>query len=104
MSVAELATLLRERQPCVVLTGAGISTESGIPDFRSPSGIWGQYDPMEYATIDAFRRDHEARCGDVRRAATGRRDGARARARPAGGAVARRGLYARGLSGGGAAS
>ena len=53
----ELATLLRQRQPCLVLTGAGISTESGIPDFRSPSGIWAQYDPMEYATIDAFRRD-----------------------------------------------
>jgi len=30
--------MVRERQPCVVLTGAGISTESGIPDFRSPSG------------------------------------------------------------------
>jgi NAD-dependent deacetylase len=55
--VSGLATLVRERQPCVVLTGAGISTESGIPDFRSPSGIWAQYDPMEYATIDAFRRD-----------------------------------------------
>jgi NAD-dependent deacetylase len=49
--------LLQERQPCVVLTGAGISTESGIPDFRSPTGIWAQYDPMEYATINAFRRD-----------------------------------------------
>src|SRR5438552_7318269 len=55
----ELAQLIRERQPCVVLTGAGVSTESGIPDFRSPTGIWAQYDPMEYATISAFRRDPE---------------------------------------------
>jgi NAD-dependent protein deacetylase/lipoamidase len=55
--IEALAALLRERQPCVVLTGAGISTESGIPDFRSPTGIWAEYDPMEYATIDAFRRD-----------------------------------------------
>jgi NAD-dependent protein deacetylase/lipoamidase len=52
-----LARLIRERQPCVVLTGAGISTESGIPDFRSPGGLWDRYDPMEYATIEAFRRD-----------------------------------------------
>ncbi len=52
-----LAELIREQQPCVVLTGAGVSTESGIPDFRSPTGIWATYDPMEYATIDAFRRD-----------------------------------------------
>jgi NAD-dependent deacetylase len=56
-SVPALAALVRQHQPCVVLTGAGISTESGIPDFRSPTGIWATYDPMEYATIDAFRRD-----------------------------------------------
>jgi NAD-dependent deacetylase len=55
--VQRLAELVRTRQPCVVLTGAGISTESGIPDFRSPTGIWAEYDPMEYATISAFRRD-----------------------------------------------
>jgi NAD-dependent deacetylase len=55
--VQALAALVREHQPCVVLTGAGISTESGIPDFRSPGGIWAEYDPIEYATIDAFRRD-----------------------------------------------
>jgi NAD-dependent deacetylase len=55
--IGALAALVREHQPCVVLTGAGISTESGIPDFRSPTGIWAEYDPMEYATIDAFRRD-----------------------------------------------
>jgi len=57
MSVRRLAELIREHQPCVVLTGAGVSTESGIPDFRSPGGIWARYDPMEYATIEAFRRD-----------------------------------------------
>jgi NAD-dependent deacetylase len=56
-SIRELADLVRERQPCVVLTGAGISTESGIPDFRSATGLLAQYDPMEYATIAAFRRD-----------------------------------------------
>ena len=57
MSVERLAGMIAEYQPCVVLTGAGISTESGIPDFRSRTGIWQQYDPMEYASIDAFRRD-----------------------------------------------
>ncbi|MBI5444197.1 MAG: NAD-dependent deacylase [Deltaproteobacteria bacterium] len=40
-----------------VLTGAGISVESGIPDFRSAEGLWSRYDPSEYATIEAFRAD-----------------------------------------------
>jgi NAD-dependent protein deacetylase/lipoamidase len=57
MSVERLAELVDACRPCVVLTGAGISTESGIPDFRSPSGVWARYDPMEYATIDAFLED-----------------------------------------------
>jgi NAD-dependent deacetylase len=57
MTPRRLAELIIDRQPCMVLTGAGVSTESGIPDFRSPTGIWAQYDPMEYATIDAFHRD-----------------------------------------------
>ena len=52
-----LAELIRERQPCVVLTGAGVSTESGIPDFRSPTGLWAKFDPLEYGSIDAFRAD-----------------------------------------------
>jgi NAD-dependent deacetylase len=59
VSVVELAALLRERQPCVVLTGAGVSTESGIPDFRSETGIWAEVDPFEVASIHAFRRDPE---------------------------------------------
>jgi len=45
----------------VAFTGAGISTPSGIPDFRSPgSGLWSQVDPMEVASIWSFRRRPEA--------------------------------------------
>jgi NAD-dependent deacetylase len=54
-----LAELIRANQPCIALTGAGASTESGIPDFRSASGIWTQYDPHDVASIDGFRRDPE---------------------------------------------
>jgi NAD-dependent deacetylase len=52
-----LAELIRANQPCVALTGAGVSTESGIPDFRSAGGIWAQFDPYEVASIEGFRRD-----------------------------------------------
>jgi len=55
---ARLAELLRESERAVVLTGAGISVPSGIPDFRSPgTGLWEKIDPMEVAHIDAFRQD-----------------------------------------------
>jgi NAD-dependent deacetylase len=54
----QVARLLREAQHAVVLTGAGISVPSGIPDFRSPgTGLWENVDPMEVAHIDAWRRD-----------------------------------------------
>jgi len=42
------AGLVRDARNLVILTGAGISTESGIPDFRSPGGIWTKYDPAEF--------------------------------------------------------
>ena len=52
-----LAEMLREAHSALVLTGAGVSVPSGIPDFRSPGkGIWEKVNPMEVAHIDAFRR------------------------------------------------
>ena len=47
-SVQALADLLRHARRAVVFTGAGISTESGIPDFRSPGGLWSQIKPITY--------------------------------------------------------
>ena len=53
-----VAELLHEAERAVVLTGAGVSVPSGIPDFRSPgTGMWENVDPMEVAHIDAWRRD-----------------------------------------------
>jgi NAD-dependent deacetylase len=53
-----VADLLRASERAVVLTGAGISVPSGIPDFRSPgTGLWEKVDPMEVAHIDAWRHD-----------------------------------------------
>lgn len=54
-----LETLLSESRRTVIFTGAGISTESGIPDFRSPDGIWSKFTPVYYqdfiASEDARR-------------------------------------------------
>ncbi|MCA9953658.1 MAG: hypothetical protein KC434_02995 [Anaerolineales bacterium] len=57
-TVARAIELLRQAKRVVALTGAGISTPSGIPDFRSPeSGVWDNVDPMEVASIYAFRHN-----------------------------------------------
>ena len=59
--IEAVAALLREARSVVVLTGAGISTESGIPDFRGPDGVWTKNpDAERTATIQHYvaNRDH----------------------------------------------
>ena len=55
--IVHAADLIRKADKTIALTGAGVSTESGIPDFRSKGGLWSRFDPMEYGTLRAFRRD-----------------------------------------------
>lgn len=54
------ADLILRSERIVVFTGAGVSTESGIPDFRSPGGIWDRFDPDDF-TYQKFTRDADAR-------------------------------------------
>jgi len=53
------AEIISKSSSTLALTGAGISAESGIPPFRGSGGLWGKYDPEEYATIEAFHQDPE---------------------------------------------
>src|SRR4030067_885746 len=56
--IGRAAQLLRSATHAIALTGAGLSTPSGIPDFRSAeTGLWNRVDPLEVATIYAFRED-----------------------------------------------
>jgi len=55
--IKKAARILLDSKLTLALTGAGISVESGIPDFRSPGGLWERYNPAEYGTIWAFRDD-----------------------------------------------
>ena len=55
-NISYSADIIRASQHAIALTGAGVSTPSGIPDFRSPtSGLWERFDPFEVASLDAFR-------------------------------------------------
>ncbi len=53
----ELVKALTEAQRVAVLTGAGVSAESGVPTFRGKEGLWRKYSPQELATPQAFARD-----------------------------------------------
>ena len=55
--IKQTAEIITRSKPVIALTGAGISVESGIPDFRGKNGLWSKYDPARYATIDAFLED-----------------------------------------------
>jgi NAD-dependent deacetylase len=57
--IEQAADIIINSRLTLALTGAGISVGSGIPDFRSPGGLWSIYDPSEYATITAFRATPE---------------------------------------------
>jgi NAD-dependent deacetylase len=58
--VDKVAALILESSRVIVFTGAGISTESGIPDFRSPGGIWTKFDPDDF-TIQKFMSSEKTR-------------------------------------------
>ncbi len=58
--VEKVADLIVKSRKLVVFTGAGISTESGIPDFRGPGGLWTRFDPDDF-TIDKFLTSPESR-------------------------------------------
>ena len=89
----KLAALLRAARRVVVFTGAGISTESGIPDFRSPGGIWTRMAPIDFRDFTAS--------AEMRREAWRRRfamEETFAAARPNAGHEAVASLVARGLA------
>ena len=56
--LTELSQLIEAADRVVLFSGAGISTESGIPDFRSPGGVWTRNAPIDFS---AFMRSEEAR-------------------------------------------
>jgi NAD-dependent protein deacetylase/lipoamidase len=90
--IERLRSLLADSHRLVVFTGAGISTESGIPDFRSPGGIWTRMQPIDFQDFLASE--------DLRRESWRRKiaaDGTFARAQPNRGHRAIAELWRRGL-------
>jgi NAD-dependent deacetylase len=56
-AIIQAAQMIMSSTSTVVLTGAGVSTKSGIPDFRSPDGLWSKVDPAKFASVSGFLRD-----------------------------------------------
>ena len=54
-NIVRAAEIIKKSKNMIALTGAGISVESGIPDFRSAGGLWDKYDPAIYASIYSFK-------------------------------------------------
>jgi NAD-dependent deacetylase len=57
--IGQAAEIIMNSKFTMALTGAGISVESGIPDFRSADGLWSKFDPAEYASITSFKAKPE---------------------------------------------
>jgi NAD-dependent deacetylase len=55
--IQQAAQMILQSGSTIALTGAGASTESGIPDFRGPEGLWTKVDPVKFASIDGFLSD-----------------------------------------------
>ena len=61
MELNDFAARLKQSRALVFFTGAGISTESGVPDFRSPGGVWTKYQPVlfqDFLAREAARVQH----------------------------------------------
>lgn len=81
MTLEHASAALRGRSNILVYTGAGISTESGIPDFRGPNGLWTKVDPEDF-TIDRYLNSVERRVSGWRMHAKGELWGARSTVAP----------------------
>lgn len=81
MSFADAVDILRDAHRILVFTGAGISTESGIPDFRGPDGLWTRLDPEDF-TIRRYMASREIRVSNWRMHQTGELWGARSSVKP----------------------
>lgn len=79
--IEEAAAVLSDAEQILVFSGAGLSTESGIPDFRGPDGLWTRVDPEDF-TIDRYRENEELRIRSWRMHVEGELWGARSSVTP----------------------